>query len=80
MIQEYGGKPISTQRPFIAQTKRLSGVKVMEPYIKRNDTIFGDAPQYGVPTVLKGYTSGSHTSVVEGLEKVTDVFCAGIGL
>lgn len=80
MIQEYGGKPISTQRPFIAQTKKLSGVNVMDPYIKRNDTIFGDAPQYGVPTVLKGYTSGSHTSVVEGLEKVADVFCAGIGL
>ncbi len=80
MIQEYGKKPISTQRPFIAQTRRLSGVNVMEPYIKRNDTIFGDAPQYGVPTVLKGYASGSHKSVVEGLEKVTDVFCAGIGL
>ena len=65
---------------FIAQTKRLSGVSVMEPYIKRNDTIFGDAPQYGIPTVLKGYASGSHASVVDGLEKVTDEFCAGIGL
>ena len=61
MIQEYGEKPLSTQRPFIAQTKKLSGVKVMKPYIKRNDTIFGDAPQYGVPTVLKAYSSGSHT-------------------
>jgi len=80
MIREYGEKPISTQRQFIAQTKRLSGVNVMDPYIKRNDTIFGDAPQYGVPTVLKGYTSGSHTSVVDGLEKVTDVFCSSIGL
>lgn len=80
MIQEYGGKPISTQRPFMAETKKLSGIDVMTPYIKRNDTIFGDAPVYGVPTVLKGYASGSHTSVVEGLEKVTDVFCARIQL
>jgi chromosome partitioning protein len=80
MIQEYGQQPISTQRPFIAQTKRLSGVKVMDPYIKRNDTIFGDAPQYGVPTVLIGYGAGSHTSVVQGLEEVADAFCAGIDL
>ena len=80
MIQEYGGKPIAIQRPFIAQARRLSGISVMEPYIKRNDTIFGDAPQYGIPTVLKGYQSGSHMSVVDGLEAVTDTFIAGIGL
>lgn len=80
MIQEYGEIPISAQRQFIAQTRRFSGVNVMDPYIKRNDTIFADAPQSGVPTVLKGYTSGSHTSVVEGLEQVADVFCSSIGL
>ena len=80
MIQEYRGEPISTQRPFISQARRLTGVEVMEPYIKRNDTIFGDAPQFGVPTVLKGYNSGSHTSVVEGLEAVTSDFIAGVGL
>ena len=80
MIQEYGGVPIGTQRPFIAQTRRLSGVKVMEPYIKRNDTIFGDAPQFGVPTVLRGYNSGSHESVIEGLEAVTNEFVKGIGM
>ena len=80
MIQEYRRRPISTQRPFIAQARRLSGIEVMQPYIKRNDTIFGDAGQFGVPTVLNGYTSGSHTSVVEGLEAVTDAFIAGIGL
>ena len=80
MIQEYREQPISAQRPFIAQARRLSGVDVMEPYIKRNDTIFGDAPQFGIPTVLKGYNSGSHRNVVDGLERVTDAFIAGIGL
>jgi chromosome partitioning protein len=80
MIQEYGGEPISSQRPFITQTRRLSGVNVMDPYIKRNDTIFADAPQFGIPIVLKGYSSGSHNSVVDGLEQVTDSFVAGIGL
>ena len=80
MIQEYGSRPISTQRPFIAQARRLSGVQVMDAYIKRNDTLFGDSGQYGVPTVLKGYRSRSHTSVVEGLEAVTDTFISGVGL
>ena len=80
MIQEYRGRPIAIQRPFIAQVRRLSGVNVMDAYIKRNDTIFGDAPQYGVPTVLHGYSSGSHSSVVEGLENVASTFITGVGL
>ena len=80
MIQEYRGRPIAAQRPFMAQVRRSSGVNVMQPYIKRNDTLFGDAPQFGVPTVAKGYNSGSHASVVEGLEAVTEMFIAGIGL
>ncbi len=80
MIQEYGGDPISTQRPFIAQARRLSGVNVMDSYIKRNDTIFGDAPQFGIPTVLKGYTTGTYKNVVDGLEKVTNAFISGIGI
>lgn len=80
MIQEYRGKPISAQRPFMAQVRRSAGVNVMRPYIKRNDTIFGDAPQFGVPTVVVGYNSGSHLSVVDGLEAVTNSFIEGIGL
>jgi len=58
----------------------LSGVEVMSPYIKRNDTIFGDVGQYGVPTVLHGYYSGSHNRVVDGLEAVANEFISGIGL
>ena len=80
MIQEYGNRPISAQRQFINQARRLSGVEVMDPYIKRNDTIFADSAQFGVPTVLQGYNSGSHSSVVEGLEAVAECFVAGIGL
>lgn len=80
MIQEYGGGPISAQRPFIEQARRLSGIEVMDPYIKRNDTIFGDIGQYGVPAVLKGYHNDSHQSVVDGLEAVTNYFMSGIGL
>lgn len=80
MIQEYGGGPVSAQRPFMDQVARMKGITVFPHYIKRNDTLFADAPQYGVPVVLHGYNSGSHQSVVDGLEGVTDDFAKAIGL
>jgi chromosome partitioning protein len=80
MIQEYGGVPISAQRSFIAQVKRLSDVEVFESYIKRNDSIFAAAAEYGVPAVLRSYDSESHQSVVRGMEEVATEFCSMLGL
>lgn len=81
MIQEYRGVPISAQRPFINQVKKeIPDVTVFPEYIKRNDSLFADAPQYGVPVVLNGYNSGSHQSVVDGLEAVTARFEKALGL
>jgi chromosome partitioning protein len=80
MIQEYGQKPISAQRPFINQVRRLPGLDVFKNYIKRNDTLFASAAQFGVPVVLQGYNSGSHKSVVEGLEAVCDEFTSAVGI
>ncbi len=81
MIQEYGNQPISSQRPFINQVKReIPGISVFPEYIKRNDSLFAGAPQYGVPVVLHGYNSGSHQSVVDGLEAVTKRFEDALGL
>jgi chromosome partitioning protein len=79
MIQEYGGQPISAQRPFMNQVKRIPGISVFDDYIKRNDSLFADAPQYGVPVVLHGYHSGSHQSVVDGLEAVSKKFGTALG-
>lgn len=73
MIQEYGGGPMAAQRAFMGQ-HQTAGLTVFEAYIKRNDTLFADAPQYGVPVALNRYTSGSHQSVVEGLEEVATEF------
>ncbi len=73
MIQEYGGEPMAAQRAFMTQHK-TAGVAVYNAYIKRNDTLFADAPQYGVPVVLNRYTSGSHQSVVDDLEEVATEF------
>lgn len=80
MIQEYGGGPISAQGSYIARVKSRSIAPVFDNYIKRNDTLFADAPQYGVPVVLTGHSNVSHQSVVEGLEEVTTEFATRIGL
>ncbi|CAK0741865.1 chromosome partitioning protein [uncultured Gammaproteobacteria bacterium] len=83
MIQEYGEVPIAAHRQYIAETKRnvrLTGIKVMDNYIKRNDTIFGQAPAFGVPVVLNAYSSGTHSGVVTGIEKVAEEFCISLGI
>jgi chromosome partitioning protein len=80
MIQEYGGGPIGSQRPFMDRVRRMPGLSVFTSYIKRNDTLFAAAPESGIPVVLNGYDSGSHQSVVDGLEAVTNEFMKAIGL
>ena len=79
-ISGYADRPISAQRPFIAQVKTVPGISVFSSYIKRNDSLFAGAPQYGVPVVLHGYNSGSHQSVVDGLESVSAEFANALGL
>jgi chromosome partitioning protein len=79
MIQEYGSQPISAQRPYMSQVRNMKEVTVFPEYIKRNDTLFADAPQFGVPVVLHGYNSGSHKSVVDGLEAVSAQFQKALG-
>jgi chromosome partitioning protein len=79
MVQEYGGGPISTIRPFIAQTKQLD-VPVFEAYIKENKTLFADAPQYGVPVVLSPRSGATYESVIEGIQGFVTEFEAKLGL
>jgi chromosome partitioning protein len=80
MIQEYGNEPIAAHRQFIGRVKRMKGISVFDSYIKRNDTLFADAPESGIPVVLNGYSSGSHQSVVDGLEKVAAEFRSALSI
>lgn len=80
MIQEYGGGPMSAQRAYIAKVTSESGLPVFQSYIKRNDTLFAEAPVYGVPVVLHGYSNVSHQSVVDGLEEVATEFSQVLGI
>lgn len=79
MIQIYSGTPIAAQRPFIAQTKKL-GVPVFDAYIRENKTIFGDAPQYGLPVVLNAYSTGTHNNVVDEIEEFVSEFISKLAL
>jgi len=80
MVQEYGGGPISAQRTYMSKTRSNSVLPVFDAYIKRNDTLFADAPQYGVPVVLGQHNNTSHQSVVDGLEEVTTEFMNTVGI
>jgi chromosome partitioning protein len=80
MIQEYGSGPMSAQQAYISRVKNKSGLPVFDSYIKRNDTLFAEAPVYGVPVVLHGYSNVSHQSVVDGLENVATEFSRILGI
>jgi len=73
MIQITSGQPISAQRQFIAQTKRL-GVHVLDSYFRENKTIFASAPQDLVPVVLNAYSNNTHSDVVTEIEGVVREF------
>jgi chromosome partitioning protein len=79
MIQEYRG-PMAAQRTYMSQVRQQSGLTVYDAYIKRNDSLFANAPENGVPVVLNAYSNGSHQSVVDGLEAVAAEFGTQIGL
>lgn len=80
MVQEYAGGPISAQRTYIQRVRSTSGLPVFKSYIKRNDTLFADAPQYGVPVVLLAQNGPTYKGVVEGLEEVVSEFSQMLGL
>lgn len=72
MIQFYAGEPIATLRQYINQTKRL-GVPVLDNYIRENKTLFGEAPQFGVPLVLRD-TGPSAEKIIGELELLVSEF------
>ena len=51
MVRIYANRPISAQSQFINRI-RQTGLPVFDAYVRRNDTTFGSAPEYGVPVVL----------------------------
>jgi chromosome partitioning protein len=77
MMQIYRDRPISAQRPFMAQTRSL-GVPVFDSYVRENKTLFADAPQEGVPVVLN--RSQSAVKIVAELRELAREFASKLGV
>ena len=77
MVQIYGGEPISVQAAFINGIRR-KGLPVFDTHVRRNNTIHGEAPRYGVPVVLNDYTGQTYLTVREELEELTTEFLARV--
>lgn len=73
MIQISGGQPISAQRQYISQTRRL-GVPTLSNNFRENKTIFADAPQALMPVVLNHYSNHTHSDIVKEIEAVVNEF------
>lgn len=72
MITVYLG-PISAQEQYIQQVKGM-GVPTFNTIIRKNDTIYADAPEYGVPVVLKSVSGKTYQNVQSELEQLTTEF------
>ncbi|MGE0822354.1 MAG: ParA family protein [Candidatus Binatia bacterium] len=70
MIQVRNQQPISAQQQYIEQVKR-SGVAFLRSYIRENKTIYADAPEYGVPVVLRRVSGQTYQDVQAELEALT---------
>ena len=73
MIQIFNRQPIRSQARYISQTRHL-GMPVFDAWIRENKTIFADAPEYGIPVVLKGYSSPTYRDIVREIEEFVSEF------
>ena len=73
MVRVYGGRPIRAQSAFIERIRRQN-IPVFDTYIRRIDTPYGPAPQYGVPVVLGSIESGRRTIAEVEMEELTTEF------
>lgn len=73
MIQVYGGEPISPQRPYISQIKSLD-VPVFDSWIRENKTLFADAPEYGIPVVMRSTANRTQKRIRQEIESLVSEF------
>ncbi len=72
MVQIHAGRPINAHSTFIERIRR-TGLPVFDRFIRRVNTTYGTAPQYGVPVVL-GSVRGRLTQAEEELVELTAEF------
>ncbi|MBF0136256.1 MAG: AAA family ATPase [Magnetococcales bacterium] len=78
MIQIRNQRPISTLQNYINQIKRTK-TPVFETFIRENKTLFGSAPEYGIPVAIMGGVSGvTYEGIQDELESLTDEFISKV--
>ncbi len=73
MIKLYARRPISNQRQYINQVASL-GLPIFDNMIRENKTVYGDAPEYGIPVVVRGVSGETYENVQDELEELTTEF------
>ena len=71
MINIYNGDPIQAQNAYIHQVDR-AGYTVFNNFIRNNNTLFANSPEYGVPVALNGNLDGIYLDIRSEIEKVVD--------
>lgn len=79
MISVRNGAPITAQKSFINQLKR-NGVTVFESMIRENKTIYADAPNEGIPVVMRRGFGTTYSGVVKEWRTLTDEFLERAGI
>ena len=73
MVRVYANQPIQAQAAFIERISR-TGLPVFETFVRRIDTPYGPAPQYGIPVVLGSVSGSKRTTAESELEDLTTEF------
>ena len=77
MIQIYGGRPIGAQRQYMHED--AIAVPLFDSSIRENKTMFGDAPEDGIPVVLESHRQDPYSTIVTEIETLADEFLAKSG-
>ncbi len=78
MIMIRNGAPISALEQYIEQVRR-SGNSTFQTYIRENKTVYADAPEYGMPVVIKRVSGKTYKDVQKELEDLTTEVLAKVG-
>lgn len=71
MLNIYSGRPIQAQRTYISQVSR-AGYTVFDNFIRNNNTLFANSPEYGVPVALDGDVDGIYLDIRGEIEEVVE--------
>jgi chromosome partitioning protein len=80
MVGIRGGEVFSAERQYITDIEKNLGFPVFDTKIRENKTLYGVAPQYGLPVVLKKESGDTFANVRQELLNMTSEFIRKVDL